>query len=290
MKGPVILVTGSKGQLGSELSFISRAYESFSFLYIDRDEVDITDETAFNAYASQQEINYIINCAAYTAVDLAETEKEISKQVNELAPEILARFCKENSVRLIHISTDYVFDGSTNKPINEKCLTNPLSVYGITKLEGENRVLSTLDNAYIIRTAWVYSIFGKNFVKTMLTLGKQRDQLNVVVDQIGCPTNARDLAKAILKIVENIENNNDHPGIYHYTNEGVLSWFDFATSIFQIAGIPCKVNPIPDSSYPTPAKRPTFSVLDKSKIKETFNLQIPYWRDSLTETIRELGE
>lgn len=286
---PVILVTGSKGQLGSELALVSAAYQSFSFLYIDKEEVDITDELAFNRYASQHKIDYIINCAAYTAVDLAETEQEMCRRVNELAPEILAKFCKQRGVRLIHISTDYVFDGKTNMPIKEDDLTNPLSVYGKTKLEGDKKVLSILERVYIVRTAWVYSVFGKNFVKTMLSLGKQRDQLNVVMDQVGSPTNARDLAKAILTIIENIERDNDHPGIYNYSNEGVLSWFDFATAIFQITGITCKVSPIPATAYPTPAKRPTFSVLDKSKIKKTFNIQIPYWRDSLTETLKELN-
>lgn len=286
---PVILVTGSKGQLGSELALVSASYKSFSFLYIDKEEVDITDESAFNRYVSQHKVDYIINCAAYTAVDLAETEQEMCRRVNELAPEILAKFCKQHGVRLIHISTDYVFDGKTNMPIKEDAFTNPLSVYGKTKLAGDKMVLSILDNAYVVRTAWVYSIFGKNFVKTMLSLGRQRDQLNVVIDQVGSPTNARDLAKAILTIIENIERNNDHPGIYHYTNEGVLSWFDFATAIFQITGIPCKVNPIPATAYPTPAQRPIFSVLDKSKIKQTFNIQIPYWRDSLAETINELN-
>lgn len=286
---PVILVTGSKGQLGSELAFVSGNYKSFSFLYIDKDEVDITDELVFNRYTSQHKIDYIINCAAFTAVDLAETEQEVSRLVNASAPEILARFCKQNDARLIHISTDYVFEGNSNIPLKEDDLANPISVYGKTKLEGERRVLSILDNAYIVRTAWVYSVFGKNFVKTMLSLGKQRDQLNVVVDQLGSPTNARDLAKTILTIIENIEGGNDHPGIYHYTNEGVLSWFDFATAIFQVTGIPCKVNPIPGTAYPTPAKRPVFSVLDKSKIKRTFNLQIPYWRDSLIATLKELN-
>lgn len=284
----VILVTGSKGQLGSELAFVSASYKSFSFLYIDKDEVDITNEAAFTQYAQQHKVSYIINCAAFTAVDLAETEQHNCQQVNEVAPEILARFCKQNAVRLIHISTDYVFDGNMNKPIKESDSTNPLSVYGKTKLEGEKRILSILDDAYIIRTAWVYSVFGKNFVKTMLSLGMQRDQLNVVIDQIGSPTNARDLAEAVLTIIENIEKGNDHPGIYHYSNEGVLSWFDFATAIFQITRLPCKVNPIPDTVYLTPAKRPTFSVLDKSKIKRTFNIEIPYWRDSLIKTLKEL--
>ena len=202
---PVILVTGGKGQLGSELALVSGHYKSFSFLFIDKNEVDITDELAFTQYAKQHKISYIINCAAFTAVDLAETEQHVCRQVNEEAPEILAKFCKQSGARLIHISTDYVFDGNGNKPIKEDDSTNPLSVYGKTKLAGEKKVLSILDNAYVIRTAWVYSVFGKNFVKTMLGLGEQRDQLNVVVDQVGCPTNARDLAKAILTIIENIE-------------------------------------------------------------------------------------
>lgn len=288
MRKPVVLVTGSKGQLGSEISLIAPNYSSLSFLFIDKEEVDISDEEKLNHYLGQFKIDYIVNCAAYTAVDLAEKEQEISQKVNELAPLFLAKYCKQNNARLIHISTDYVFDGESNKPIDETLSTNPLSVYGSTKLAGEKRIQEILSDVYIFRTSWVYSVFGKNFVKTMLNLGRQKDQLNVVVDQVGTPTCARDLANTILLVIKNIEEGDDVPGIYHYSNEGVTSWYDFAVAIFDLAGIDCKVNAIPSSAYPTPAKRPAFSVLDKSKIKKTFKFHIPHWRVSLSKTLREL--
>jgi dTDP-4-dehydrorhamnose reductase len=282
------LVTGSKGQLGSEISLIAPDYNFLSFIFIDKEEVDISDEKKLNDYLGQLKIDYVINCAAYTAVDLAEKEQEIAQKVNESSPLFLAKFCKQNKIRLIHISTDYVFDGESNRPINETSPTNPLSVYRGTKLAGEKCIQETLSNAYIIRTAWVYSVYGKNFVKTMLNLGKQKDQLSVIVDQMGTPTCARDLANTILLVIKNIEEGNDVPGIYHYTNEGVTSWYDFAVAIFELASIDCKVNAIPSSAYPTPAKRLTFSVLDKSKIKQTFKLDIPHWRVSLSKTLKEL--
>lgn len=290
MRKPVVLVTGSKGQLGSEISVVKLNYDSFSFIFIDKDEVDISDEKKLNDYLNQFKIDYIINCAAYTAVDLAEKEQVIARNVNEFAPLFLAKYCSKNKIRLIHISTDYVFDGESNKPINETSPTNPLSVYGRTKLEGEKRIQELLSNAYIIRTAWVYSTFGKNFVKTMLNLGKQNSEINVIVDQVGTPTCARDLADFILMLIKNIEEGHDVPGIYHYSNEGVTSWYDFAMAIFELAGIRCRVNPIPSSAYPTPAKRPTFSVLNKSKIKQTFKLDIPHWRVSLSKTLKELSK
>ncbi len=288
MRKPVVLVTGSKGQLGSEISLIAPDHNFLSFVYIDKEEVDISDEEKLNHYLGHFKIDYIINCAAYTAVDQAEKEQELAQKVNELAPLYLAKYCKQNNIRLIHISTDYVFDGESNSPIDETKNPNPLSVYGRTKLAGEKRIQEILPNAYIFRTAWVYSVFGKNFVKTMLNLGRQKDQLNVVVDQVGTPTCARDLANTILVVIKNIEEGNDVPGIYHYTNEGVTSWYDFAVAIFELASIDCKVNAIPSSAYPTPAKRPTFSVLDKSKIKQTFKLDIPHWRVSLSKTLKEL--
>ena len=203
---------------------------------------------------------------------------------------MLADFCKANNARLLHISTDYVFEGNGNLPLTEIHSPKPPSVYGKTKWEGEKEILSRLDNAYIFRTAWVYSVFGKNFLKTMLTLAAQRPHLNVVYDQVGTPTNARDLARTILMVIENIERGNDFPSLYHYTNEGVTSWFDFDTAIFKIAGIPTTVTPIPTSDYKTAAKRPTFSVLDKTKIKKTFTISIPYWMESLEKTINELKQ
>jgi dTDP-4-dehydrorhamnose reductase len=288
LKKPVVLVTGAKGQLGSELQRLSANKGSLSFLFIDKDEVDLCSSNAFIDFAQNHEISYVINCAAYTAVDLAETEVNLAKKINSWVPSYLAEYCRAKSIRLIHVSTDYVYDGHSNKPLLEDHAVNPLSVYGESKLEGDINVLSILANAYIIRTSWVYSVFGKNFVKTMLSLGKQREQLNVVIDQIGSPTSAHDLANAIIRIIENIENGNDHPGIYHYSNEGVTSWFDFATAIFEIKGMRCKVNPIPSKNYPTPAIRPSFTVLDKSKIKKAFNIEIPHWRESLKRTLKEL--
>lgn len=288
MKKPIILVTGSDGQLGSEIKRVSKYFDGYQFLFIDKKDIDLTDEAAFRKYAESFEIKFLINCAAYTAVDLAEKEIELATKVNEFVPELLAKLCKERGIRMIHISTDYVFDGNGNYPLSESDSPNPLSVYGVTKLNGERRVLDILSDAYIFRTAWVYSIFGKNFVKTMLTLGRQRDELSVVYDQVGTPTNAADLAAAILHVVGSIENGNDAPGIYHYSNEGVISWYDFAVQIMKFGGLNCKVNPILSKEYPTAAKRPAFSVLNKARIKQTFGIEIPYWTDSLEKTINEL--
>lgn len=274
--------------MGNELKRLSGQYHSFDFLFIDKNDVDLTTEKAFVDFANQYQLTYLINCAAYTAVDLAEKENEIAHKVNAAVPFMLARYCQQNNIKLIHISTDYVFDGSGNVPLTETNLTNPLSVYGVTKLEGESRVLECLPDAYVIRTSWVYSVFGKNFLKTMVTLGKQREELRVVFDQIGSPTSAGDLADAILKVIERIEAGDDFPGIYHYSNEGVTSWYDFAVEIMKRANLPCKVIPILTSEYPTPARRPGFSVLDKTKIKKAFKLTIPHWTTSLEKTIKEL--
>lgn len=288
MKKPVLLVTGSEGQLGSEIKLLANHYSGYAFLFIDKEDLDLTDESAFVEYANLHQPDYIINCAAFTAVDLAEKENEVATKVNADVPAMLATYCRANDTRLIHISTDYVFDGNGNIPVSEEHLPNPLSVYGVTKLNGEKRVLEILPNAYLIRTSWVYSVFGKNFLKTMLSLGKQRQELNVVVDQVGTPTCARDLADAILKVIQSIDQGIDVPGIYHYSNEGVTSWYDFATEIMKMANLNCSVSPISASEYPTAAKRPVFSVLNKSKIKKTFNLNIPHWRQSLEKTLNEL--
>jgi dTDP-4-dehydrorhamnose reductase len=285
---PLILVTGSDGQLGSEINRASEFFYDFQFQFIDKKDVDLSDEEAFKNYADSYDIKYLINCAAYTAVDLAEKEIELANAVNDFVPGMLARYCKDKGIRMIHISTDYVFEGNGNRPISEDEFTSPVSVYGKTKLGGEKRVFETLPNAYVIRTAWVYSVFGKNFVKTMISLGRQRDSLNVVYDQIGSPTNAADLAEAILKIIQSIEVGIDKPGIYHYSNEGVISWFDFAYEIMRQAKLHCKVFPILTHEYPTAAKRPAFSVLNKTKIKQTFGIQIPFWTESLEKTIKEL--
>lgn len=288
MKKPIILITGSEGQLGSEIRKASEAYPGYQFLFIDKGNVDLTDESEFRKYASNYKISYLINCAAFTAVDLAEKDIEIATRVNEFVPKMLAGYCKENGIRMMHVSTDYVFDGNGNRPIDESDSPNPLSVYGLTKLNGEKSITEILNNAYIIRTAWVYSVYGKNFVKTMLTLGKQRSELNVVFDQVGSPTSAADLASVLLTIIQRIEHGIDVPGIYHYTNEGVVSWYDFAVQIMKLSGLNCRINPILSHEYPTPAKRPAFSVLNKLKIKQTFEIHIPHWIESLEKTIKEL--
>lgn len=279
-----ILVTGAKGQLGSEIRELSSSSD-YRFEFIDQEELDLTDLDSIESFLRQSNPDSIINCAAYTAVDKAEDEPEIAQKINAGAPGKIAQFCQKNNTRLIHISTDYVFDGDFNRPINEEDHPNPQSVYGKTKLDGENAVSDNFENAYIIRTAWVYSSFGSNFVKTMLRLGKEKKEVNVVSDQIGSPTYAHDLAQAILHIIKEIEGGNDQPGIYHFSNEGVCSWYDFATEIMRLADLDCKVNPISTTEFPTKAKRPAYSVLDKGKIKNNFNIKAYNWIESLTHYI-----
>ena len=283
-----ILVTGSKGQVGSELQALSANYD-YTFFFRDRDSLDITDKEAIKNFTQENSIDIIINAAAYTAVDKAEDDKENADKVNHLATQYLAEIAKEQNIKLIHISTDYVFNGENFKPYTEDDTTNPNGVYGATKLEGEKAMQSiNPKDSIIIRTSWVYSSFGANFVKTMLRLGKERDSLGVIFDQVGTPTYARDLAKTILDIVPNIKN--DKVEIYNYSNEGVLSWYDFSKEIMRMAKIECSINPIETKEYPTPAKRPHFSLLNKAKIKKEFNLNIPYWKDSLDECLKTLGE
>lgn len=285
MNRPLILVTGGNGQVGSELKIRAAEFSNFNFLFIDKEDIDLTDSKALHHFLSTQSIDYIINCAAYTAVDQAEGDMKNAQLVNQEVPSVLADYCREHVIRLIHLSTDYVFDGTGNKPIIETDKPNPLSVYGKTKLDGEREILEKLNNAYIIRTSWVYSSYGKNFVKTMLRLGESKERLDVVYDQIGTPTNASDLAGVLLVIIQEIEAGNDNPGIYHYTNEGITSWYDFAVTIMKLANINCHVYPIPTSGFKTAAQRPAFTVLDKTKIKNQFKLEIPYWADSLEKTI-----
>ena len=283
-----ILVTGSNGQLGSEIRERSSGY-AYNFYFTDSSILDITDFKKVKEFIEIHTINIIINCAAYTAVDKAQEDETNADRVNHLAVKNLATIAKDKSIKLIHISTDYVFDGENFKPYVEDDVTRPTGVYGKTKLDGENamREINPL-NSIIIRTSWVYSSFGANFVKTMLRLGKERDALGVIFDQVGTPTYARDLAKTILDILPNIAN--DKVEIYHYSNEGVLSWYDFAKEIMKMAKIECVINPIESSAYPTPAKRPHYSLLNKAKIKEEFDLTIPYWKDSLDECLRKMGE
>lgn len=284
-----ILITGANGQLGSEIQRNSKKY-SFNFIFTDVDLLDITNEDAVEKFVKDNNINYIINCAAYTAVDKAEDDIELCYLINKNAPEILGKVAQRNGVKVIHISTDYVFDGTGTVPYSENMPTSPKSVYGKSKREGEEALLASCPNSIIIRTAWLYSIYGNNFVKTMIRLGQERDTLNVVADQTGTPTNAKDLAIAILDIVEYSENNKFKAGIYHFTDEGVTTWFDFTVAIHKLAGIQCQVNPIATDQYPTKAVRPKYSVLDKSKIKESFDISIPQWEDSLKICIEELKE
>jgi dTDP-4-dehydrorhamnose reductase len=275
-----ILVTGGNGQLGSELKEIASNYQDYNFLFTDVKDLDITNHAAVNEFVEMNKINVIINCAAYTAVDKAEEQGDLAKAINHLAVANFAKIAKDNHIKLIHISTDYVFDGTNYKPYVESDTPNPQSVYGQTKLDGE-LALQRINpaNAIIIRTSWVYSKFGNNFVKTMLRLGKERDELNVVADQIGTPTHAADLAKAILTSIPQI--NNETVEVYHYSNEGVCSWYDFAKAIFELYKISINLGPIESTQYPTPAERPYYSVLNKKKIKDTYQIEIPFWKDSL---------
>jgi len=283
-----ILVTGSNGQLGSELQELQKDYD-YNFFFTNRENIDITNKDDIKSFVEKNSINTIINCAAYTAVDKAQSDEENAALANTKAVKKLALVSEELNIKLIHISTDYVFDGKNFKPYTEEYQTNPQGVYGKTKLDGENLMINiNPKNSIIIRTSWVYSTFGNNFVKTMLKLGRAKDELGVIFDQVGTPTNAADLAKTILDILPNIKN--DKVQIYHYSNEGVLSWYDFAKEIMKMAKIDCKVNPIETYQYPTPAQRPHYSLLNKAKIKKEFNITIPFWKDSLDKCLRKLGE
>ncbi len=283
-----ILVTGSNGQMGSEIRELSVEYQD-DFYFTDRNELDITNKDAVDDFCIQNSIDVIINCAAYTAVDKAEEDEVNADKINHLAVKNLAEIAKEKNIKLIHISTDYVFDGENYKPYVEDDKVNPNGIYGKTKLDGELALQEiNPNNTIIIRTSWVYSSFGANFVKTMLRLGKERDALGVIFDQVGTPTYARDLANAILEIISQL--NNDNVEIYHYSNEGVCSWYDFAKTIFELSNTDCKVNPIETKEYPTPATRPHYSLLNKSKIKKEYNITIPYWKDSLDTCLRKMQE
>lgn len=277
-----ILITGANGQLGNELQVLAPAYPQFEFFPIDIDTLNLCDKADVASFLEENPMDYIINCAAYTAVDKAEDEVETCYKVNREAVANLAGSAQERT-RIIHISTDYVFDGTGKTPLKESDPTNPQTVYGNSKLAGEQILMNIRPGSIIIRTAWLYSSFGNNFVKTMIRLGKERDSLNVVSDQTGTPTYAADLAKAILDIITQCEASALSPsGVYHYSNEGVCSWYGFALKIHELAGIKAgKLHPVPTSEYPTKAKRPMYSVLDKSEIKKTFSLAIPEWEESL---------
>lgn len=280
-----ILVTGGNGQLGNELRLVAESFPPFECIFTDISELDICNSEAVNAFVEKNEIDAIINCAAYTAVDKAENEEQKAFEINSKAPGYLAQAIEKRGGTLIQISTDYVFPGNACEPISEDCPTQPVSAYGRTKLAGEDAARQACKNTVIIRTAWLYSKFGHNFVKTMIKLGREKESLGVVFDQVGTPTYAHDLAQAIMQILAK----GTVPGIYNFTNEGVTSWYDFTVMIHKYAGIKsCKVLPIHTADFPTPAKRPHYSVLDKTKIKDTFGINIPYWTDSVKECVEAL--
>ncbi|MFK7946121.1 MAG: dTDP-4-dehydrorhamnose reductase [Saprospiraceae bacterium] len=287
----MILVTGANGQVGSELRFLASQFADFQFLFVGSKELDITNEVTVQSIFEQYNFNYCINCAAYTAVDKAEEAKNSARLVNVTAVDYLAKACEKYDTQLIHISTDYVYHSETiNRPYREDDVTNPQGVYAATKLEGDLIATQILDNAIVLRTSWVYSSFGNNFVKTMIRLGRKLDNLRVIYDQIGTPTYARDLAFGILKIIEKIEKKEveNYGGIYHFSNEGVTSWYDFALTIFEIKNIDIDVAPIETKDYPTPAKRPHFSLMNKEKVRSTFDLRIKHWRAALVDCLELL--
>ena len=284
-----IIVLGAYGQLGKSIKDISSNYPQYTFIFTDIDTQDITDCCAVETFIKKQKPAIIINCAAYTAVDKAESEQEQALLLNAKVVDNLAELALKNTAFLVHISTDYVFDGKGYKPYKEDDKTFPLSTYGETKLLGEQALINHSCHGVIIRTSWLYSEYGNNFVKTMIRLGKERQQLTVVHDQIGSPTYSGDLAKAIMEIV-NKRGQIKQTEIYHFSNEGVASWYDFAKEIMQLSECTCEILPIPTDQYPTPAKRPFYSILDKQKIKSQYSINIPYWKDSLEKCIRKMSE
>ncbi len=281
-----ILITGANGQLGNEMRLLSSENNQYNYFFTDVQELDICDEQAIEKFVTENQIDVIVNCAAYTAVDKAEDNLDLCRKLNAVAPGYLAKAAESRGAAMIQVSTDYVFNGTNHVPYTEEEPTCPASVYGNTKLEGEQNVMSNCSKAIVIRTAWLYSTFGNNFVKTMIRLGKERESLGVVFDQIGTPTYARDLARSIYAAI----NKGIVPGIYHFSNEGVCSWYDFTLAIHRIAGIStCKVSPLHTADYPAKAARPHYSVLDKTKIKKTFDIEIPHWEVSLQECINDIN-
>lgn len=280
-----ILITGANGQLGSEIRVASAQFPQFRFFFTDVTELDICNREAVHAYMAENHMDGIVNCAAYTAVDKAEDDAETCYRINRDAVKNLAEAAREYKLDIIHVSTDYVFDGKNYLPYTEVMPVNPSSVYGKSKLEGERILMEICPEAVIVRTSWLYSSFGNNFVKTMLRLGQERDKLNVIFDQVGTPTYAADLAVALLSI---LAAGKPAAGIYHYSNEGVCSWYDFTRSIHRLAGISCDLVPIESKEYPVRTPRPHFSVLNKAKIKQTYGIEIPHWEDSLEKCIRLL--
>jgi dTDP-4-dehydrorhamnose reductase len=292
MSKPTILICGAAGQVGNEFRFLAFTHPQFHFIFSDVAELDITKlQTTIN-FMKKNTPQYVVNCAAYTAVDRAETDVKLATKINVNGARNLAKACQIVDAGFIHISTDYVYHNSQNTPFKEGDKTSPKGVYAKTKLRGDAAALKFCDRTMILRTSWVYGSYGHNFVKTMLRLGAEREDLSVVFDQIGTPTYARDLARTILKVIQKLENQEVSAdmlrGVYHYSNEGVTSWYDFTAAIFEMRKLTCRLHPIESSQYPTPVERPPFSVLNKAKIKKAFNLTIPHWRDSLVECLKEL--
>jgi dTDP-4-dehydrorhamnose reductase len=281
-----ILVTGSDGQLGREFQLLAAEFPVFEFIFLNKDQLSITDQEAIRTLFHQKRPGYCLNCAAYTAVDKAETDRQTAWEVNAQGPAFLASACKEFNAKFLHISTDYVFDGKAESPYATDAATNPQGVYGATKLEGEQRVLTIHPESLIIRTSWVYSVFGKNFVKTMIRLMQEKPELNVVNDQFGSPTWAADLANAVLQIISGQQWGN---GVFHYCNRGIISWYDFAKKIAELIQSSCKINPIPSTSYPTPARRPAYSALDTSRMEKEFGIEMADWDKSLQACLQRLA-
>lgn len=293
MTKPTILITGAAGQVGNEFRFLATAHPQFDFIFTDVAQLDITNFVETLAFFEQHTPQYVVNCAAYTAVDKAESDVALATKINVNGARNLARAAQATKATMFHLSTDYVYHNNQNTPFKEGDKTSPKGVYARTKLGGDKAALKFGERVFVLRTSWVYGSFGNNFVKTMLRLGSEREQLNVVFDQIGTPTYARDLAQAILDVIQKVENQEIDPdilrGVYHYSNEGVTSWYDFTKAIFDIRNISCRVNPIESVQYPTPAARPPFSVLNKTKFRTTFGLDIPHWHDSLIACLKELN-
>ncbi len=283
-----ILITGANGQLGKEIKILSKKIPVYQFLFTSKEELSIDNTESVKLFFEKHHIDYCVNCAAYTAVDKAESEKEKAFLINADAVGSLAKNCNENKVKLIHISTDYVYDDSSEIPLKEDAAVGPVNVYGLSKLKGEQLALEQNPTTLIIRTSWVYSSFGNNFVKTMLRLFKEKDEINVVNDQLGSPTYAADLADAIIEFIRQMENGKTFSGIVNYSNEGVTTWYQFAEEIKELFHSTCKISPIPTSAYKTPAKRPLYSVLDTSKIRKLLEISIPSWKESLKTCIEVL--
>jgi len=284
-----ILITGANGQLGSEIRELSPGF-NYEFIFTDVEELDLTNPSYVDSFFTEHQIDFCINCAAYTAVDKAEDDPDAARKINVEAVKNLAMACAENNAIFLHVSTDFVFNGRSNIPYTEEDEADPVSVYGRTKLDGELAALNHNLGTIILRTSWLYSSFGNNFVKTMLRLGREKDRLSIIFDQVGTPTYGYDLALAILKIVDRLNTGQSNimevKGVYHFSNEGVASWYDFAMEIFLSRNIDIKVIPVRTSEYPTPATRPQFSVMDKQKIKQTFNIEIPHWKESLIRSLK----